>query len=70
MSKKLEKAGLTDIQTDLCAMDKNVYFIAKPDRDVEWLKDYYNKEGHAVDVKAVDTLTLYDKELFIVYRLV
>lgn len=70
MSKKLEKAGLTDIQTDLCAMDKNVYFIAKPDRDVEWLKDYYNKEGHAVDVKVVDTLTLYDKELFIVYRLV
>lgn len=70
MNKKLAKSGLTDIQTDLCSTDKNVYFIAKADRDVEWLKDYYNEKGQAVDIIVSDILTLYDKELFIIYKIV
>ena len=68
MNEKLEKSGLTDIQTDLCDSNKNVYFIAKADRDVEWLKDYYNEKGQAVDITVADTLTVYDKVLFNIYK--
>lgn len=64
---KLEDRGFKDMQSALLG-DTGVYFVAAPNRDMDWMEAYYAKRGFAIECTCVDEIRTDSKETaFLVY---
>lgn len=65
--KKLADKGFRDMQSALLST-KGMYFVAEPNRDMQWMKAYYAKRGISVECRLVDEIrTDSDETAFVVY---
>ncbi len=65
--KKLADQGFRDMQSALLGR-KGAYFVAAPDRDMQWMKAYYAKRGVCIECRRVDEIRTDSNETaFVVY---
>ena len=72
MKQKLQYFGLSDMENDLIK-NPDVLFLIKDDGEyvdnmITWLEKYYQKKGHIVSFKKVDSILSEEKEIFRVYQ--
>lgn len=64
---KLADKGFRDMQSALLSR-KGVYFVAAPDRDMQWMEAYYAKRGIGVECRRADEIRTDSNETaFVVY---
>ena len=68
MYEKLEQAKIDTLESALYS-DRETYFVATPQKDLQWLIDYYAFRGKEIKPKKVDTIYDGNEECFAVYQL-
>lgn len=64
---KLADKGFRDMQSALLGRT-GAYFVAAPERDMQWMEAYYKKRGASVECRRVDEIRTDSNETaFIVY---
>ena len=69
MYDKLSKADIVCLETDFISSEKKLYFVAASDRQIDWLKTYYETKGHIIQMDIVDTIYANGQKAFDVYQL-
>lgn len=66
--KKTAQRGIGNIQQDLLEKD-HVFFVSKVNRDVEWLKAYYEEKGYDCEIEEMEEIVVNGEVRFVIYRL-
>lgn len=65
---KYTESGFTQLEEALCE-NKQVYFVAGIDKDVNWLSNYYESKGKVVKPVCIDYVLDAEENIFTVYTL-
>lgn len=65
---KLKVSGITDIEKDLIEKE-NVFFVSKPNRNIEWLINYYKEKEITVQPEIEEEIELNGEVRFVIYKL-